>query len=160
MKNKLREVIPMRTQRRIRDGRLHCARCDSYKEFIAFRVKPNGCPHSYCKLCNMAVSEEWARRNPEKRQAAYKRFAKTDKAKAIQRRYWYGLSEEQYRSLISQHNGQCAICKRSVPLCLDHCHTTKAIRGMLCRQCNAVLGMVREQVPVLESAIAYLRRMP
>lgn len=52
---------------------------------------------------------------------------------------------------------QCAICGvNTVNLNLDHCHETGKIRGLLCRPCNTGLGMFRDNVEVLGSAMAYL----
>ena len=54
--------------------------------------------------------------------------------------------------------GRCAICaKDGVELVLDHCHATEKIRGLLCRMCNALLGMAQDRVEILEEAIAYLK---
>ena len=45
--------------------------------------------------------------------------------------------------LEAQQGGRCAIC--SLPIkraCLDHNHTTGAVRGACCSGCNALLGKV------------------
>ena len=50
-----------------------------------------------------------------------------------------GVRAEQ---LVAQH-GRCAICSLPVKRpCLDHNHSTGAIRGTLCSGCNAVLGKI------------------
>lgn len=49
------------------------------------------------------------------------------------------LKEQQY---------QCKLCKLDLRrvdsrnICLDHCHKTGYIRGVLCRNCNGVLGKI------------------
>lgn len=43
-------------------------------------------------------------------------------------------------------------------LSIDHCHTTGKVRGLLCRQCNIALGKFKEDVTILQSAIAYLKK--
>jgi hypothetical protein len=41
-------------------------------------------------------------------------------------------------------------------LCLDHCHTSLGVRGLLCRHCNSGLGMFRDRPDLMLRAIAYL----
>jgi hypothetical protein len=45
--------------------------------------------------------------------------------------------------------------KLKIP-CVDHDHTTKKVRGLLCRHCNLLLGYCEENVLVLQRAINYL----
>jgi hypothetical protein len=71
-----------------------------------------------------------------------------------------GLDLADYERLLQEQKGMCAICGRIEPggrnLAIDHDHATGAIRGLLCLACNLMLGYVRDQVAVLEKAIAYL----
>ena len=60
----------------------------------------------------------------------------------------------------AMRSAMCAICRRRVEgreLHLDHCHTTGRTRGFLCNQCNAGIGMFRDNQKLLDSAIKYLR---
>ena len=74
----------------------------------------------------------------------------------------YGLTESEYESMWQSQQGLCAICKRPEPesirarLCIDHCHDTGRVRGLLCGFCNTGLGGFRDNVESLRSAIAYL----
>lgn len=65
----------------------------------------------------------------------------------------YGLTEEQLCALESIT--ECAICGGPAEH-IDHDHETGAIRGVLCLNCNAVLGHAHDDVNVLAKAIAYL----
>lgn len=57
--------------------------------------------------------------------------------------------------------GQCQLCgKRTLALNVDHCHDSRAIRGVLCRQCNTGLGKLGDTVESLERALEYLRHPP
>lgn len=35
---------------------------------------------------------------------------------------------------------KCEICDSSEQLCIDHCHKTQAVRGLLCRTCNQAVS--------------------
>ncbi len=40
--------------------------------------------------------------------------------------------------------------------CVDHDHQTGFVRGLLCRDCNAALGLFKDSQEILERAIGYL----
>ena len=85
----------------------------------------------------------------------------------------YGITQADYEELRRQQNECCAICHRhetNVPrsnykkkdgsttcLHVDHCHATGQVRGLLCFNCNALLGKCRPDTTILEEAINYLR---
>lgn len=64
----------------------------------------------------------------------------------------YGLSEEDYNKLPKQ----CEICGDNVKLCVDHCHSTDNVRGILCDRCNVSLGGFKNSIEILRNAIRYL----
>lgn len=77
----------------------------------------------------------------------------------------YGITEEQYWDMHKEQNGECKICgaspsagvsKSERNLIIDHCHTTNKIRGLLCNQCNIMLGMSKDNRQTLMKAIEYL----
>jgi RNase P subunit RPR2 len=58
--------------------------------------------------------------------------------------------------------GRCEICGTSDRqngrlLAVDHCHDTGKLRGLLCSNCNTVLGLAKEQPAILLRAAEYLR---
>jgi hypothetical protein len=69
-----------------------------------------------------------------------------------------GLSAAEYDALLAKQNGACAICRRrwKERLCVDHCHLTGMIRGLLCRRCNLGLGYMKDDQASLIAAVAYL----
>ena len=74
----------------------------------------------------------------------------------------YGLTVDQYDTLVGIQNGGCAVCGR-VPdyeLVPDHDHQTGAIRGLLCQGCNAGIGYLGDTIEALERALAYLKLAP
>jgi hypothetical protein len=78
----------------------------------------------------------------------------------------YGITEATYNAILRQQGGVCAICHQPEtvigmygqpdPLGVDHDHITDRIRGLLCRGCNAALGLCRDDPNVLRAAAAYL----
>lgn len=62
-----------------------------------------------------------------------------------------------FEELVEECGGACSICSAVVALDIDHNHSTKEIRGLLCRPCNLGLGMFQDSVQRLEAAIQYLQ---
>lgn len=54
--------------------------------------------------------------------------------------------QQAYATMFAEQNGLCKICKRDQEhaphkrFCIDHCHVTGKIRGLLCEPCNHLLG--------------------
>ena len=76
-------------------------------------------------------------------------------------KYRFNLTKEDYEALYAECEGKCPICTTDlVPFgfdtCVDHCHDTDKVRGLLCRQCNAGIGSLREDLDNLERAKDYL----
>ena len=72
----------------------------------------------------------------------------------------FGLSKEQYETILREQRGRCALCEEplSAGWVIDHCHMTMKVRALLHPKCNTLLGMVNEDPRRLELAIAYLKR--
>lgn len=69
----------------------------------------------------------------------------------------YGITLEEYNQALLKQNGLCAICKLPGKLVVDHCHSTKQVRGLLHRTCNAAIGLLKDSAEVLGSAADYIR---
>jgi len=73
-------------------------------------------------------------------------------------KHTYGITLEEYDAILKTQKGGCAICKvKEKILCVDHCHKTGKVRGLLCHLCNRSIGMMKDDVRILESAIVYLK---
>ena len=81
----------------------------------------------------------------------------------------YGISPETYTAFLAEQGGVCAICRRAERmlsrsgksvrlLAVDHNHLTGQVRGLLCANCNTVLGLVEDRLDILQQAMEYLDR--
>jgi DNA-directed RNA polymerase subunit RPC12/RpoP len=106
-----------------------------------------------CKLCSFEFYRITNKR--EKICAACNR---------IKKRTWhikkkYGIEIDDYLKLYKKQKGKCAICQAKYPvLHIDHDHDTKAIRGLLCSNCNTGIGLLQEKTSILASAIQYIEK--
>jgi len=80
---------------------------------------------------------------------------------AIQvRLHKYGLSKVAFETLIENQGGGCAICRRidwnGKGPHVDHNHITGRVRGILCFQCNAALGLLDDNILNAEHLVEYL----
>ena len=124
-----------------------CSKCKivkPYSEFVKDRSKKDG--HRF--HCNTCLKEYYQKNRVEK----------LDKARTRN----YGISREEYDQKILDQNNACEICKLPfVPHknpCVDHNHTTLAVRGLLCTHCNSGLGHFKESIDIMKSAQEYIKK--
>jgi len=79
----------------------------------------------------------------------------------------YGITLDQYNNMLSKQDGKCMIClsdnsgfyqNKKKAFAVDHCHTTGKIRGLLCSDCNTGIGLLKENIDLLNNAIKYLNK--
>lgn len=121
-------------QRRIREAALAteklCPSCKETKpaaEFYKNRGTVTGLT-VYCKVC-------WGHK---------------------QRQEKYGLSPQAYEAMVADQEGRCACCGREESLVVDHCHTSGAVRALLCGHCNRGIGHFFDNPDLMRQAIMYL----
>lgn len=154
-----------------------CTQCDEVKAIDEF-YRQNGKRSrlSECKDCQQKRHQEWYA-NPKNRSRTYGtvatyRCSNPDKIRAWNLKKNYGITPEEYDGMYDRQGGQCVICSkdglrygtgtaetRYRVLCVDHDHTTGAVRGLLCSRCNRAIGLLGEDHAVLDAAIQYLKRM-
>lgn len=76
----------------------------------------------------------------------------------------YNLSIERYNKMLTEQNNKCFICgyefgQKQGDIYVDHCHTTKQVRGLLCQPCNSGIGYFKDNTDSLQKAIDYLKRI-
>jgi hypothetical protein len=153
-----------------------CAICGAVKPLSEFSVgakASKGGKGSYCRPCAAERQREWRVANPgrirEHRQQHNERRKPARPAQRIKQTY--GITLEDYERILESQQGGCGICggPRNGPgkrFHIDHDHTCcpwvgscgKCIRGLLCGNCNTMLGLAKEDPDRLRAAIAYLDR--
>lgn len=95
---------------------------------------------------------------PETPEQKQRRAARTRGRPSASRqyKYKYGVTADWVAAKAAAQDHRCAICKNVRPLCVDHNHVTGALRDLLCKKCNTVLGFVGEDPAVLTAAARYL----
>jgi hypothetical protein len=88
------------------------------------------------------------------------RDANPDKQKSIRLKHAYGITLDQRDAMLLAQGGVCAVCQAEKSgqrdWHTDHCHTSGAVRGILCHGCNTALGLFKDNPTTLASAITYL----
>lgn len=79
----------------------------------------------------------------------------------------FRITLEEFLAIKAAQGGVCAVCKNPerrkivgnevAELCVDHCHDTGEIRGLLCSTCNSGIGHLGDTEEALERALEYLR---
>lgn len=108
----------------------------------------------YCPSCN-SVKEREAFSKESKRKDGLQSKCKSC-FQIYQRAHKYGISETQYRALLTHQQGLCAICHKDRDLVVDHNHDTGKVRGLLCHRCNTGLGHFEDSVEFIRAAEGYL----
>jgi hypothetical protein len=158
-----------------------CGRCKTEKTRVDFYASSSarGGLQNYCKECTGISKVIRHASNPDKR-----RIYENSESRKAAKRAWheevvkrrpgyladrylsktYGISLDDYNRMLSAQGGVCAMCKspekskfngKDRRLCVDHCHKTGKIRGLLCVVCNACARP--DDIAHLQMRVAYLR---
>jgi hypothetical protein len=158
----LAEPVPSATQARLRrereeaeTGVRKCMTCSQVKPLEDFppRKKALGGRSSKCRPCRKAVmSTAYQRRKQRDPEGQRRKQRETHLLK-------YGLTADEYASMITAQRGRCAICGERPPqLLVDHDHELGFVRELLCNPCNLALGFAGDSIQRLEKLTAYLRK--
>ena len=119
-----------------------------------------------CRKCHSIANKKYREQNKERLKAYKEQNRKEAADSALKRRY--GITLEQYLFLLKKQNNLCAICKEAETridyktnkisqLCVDHCHITGKIRGLLCFSCNIGIGKFKDDPEKLNRAANYVK---
>jgi hypothetical protein len=137
-----------------------CGETKSLSDYYSTKFKSKQFPdkiyyHGKCKSC--FIKEKQKDYTPEK-------------GRDKNLKHLYGITLQEYNTLLEQQNHRCAICESTDPkgrksgrgggvdvFYVDHDHNTGKVRGLLCNVCNRTMGYVGENSGVLEEMIKYLQ---
>jgi hypothetical protein len=107
-------------------------------------------------------AKQWREKNRERERARAQRYyaQHRDHLKDLFERgrikRKYGKTVEELEAIRLAQGGVCAICRTRDANVVDHCHESGLFRGLLCSQCNSMLGMAKDDTTILRAGIEYL----
>lgn len=167
----------------------HCSIEKPVTEFAKHSIKSDGTIYykGKCLDCKRKYEREYLLNNPNVREKAKERSRKhhldnLEKANDKSRQYYYqnkdrakvwskdyrlrrdyGITLEDYQSMLTSQSSGCAICgatpeEGKASLHVDHDHITGKIRALLCGRCNTTLGRMEENTKLLQRMIDYINK--
>ena len=112
--------------------------------------------HRNCKKCHKQNVTRWQSNNKAKILLDGRNYN-------IKKRY--GITQLQYNNILNEQSGKCAICgtseirrAKAKYFNVDHNHKTGKIRGLLCHDCNVLLGKLNDDIEMCKKVIEYLSK--
>jgi len=137
-----------------------CTQCKEEKDLLTFyNSKASKDGKSYrCKECDKISGIAYRKRHKER-----DRRNRRDTSWRIK----YGLTPKMYNQMLEDQNGKCPICQNQLRegwtknhhknrACIDHCHKTNKVRGILCTMCNKGIGLLGDDLEGILRAKEYL----
>lgn len=81
------------------------------------------------------------------------------KREYLWKRHGINFTWSQFLAMLERESYKCAICSCGIDETtahLDHNHANEQVRGLLCGNCNLLLGKAHDSVDILQAAIPYL----
>ena len=69
----------------------------------------------------------------------------------------YNIDLKMYDDMKKANQDRCYICNKIDRLVVDHDHNDGKVRGLLCHNCNIMLGHAKDNPNILNNAIEYLK---
>lgn len=144
-----------------------CTRCKILKQDIHFspsKTTKDGLVYQ-CKSCCRESNKNWYYSGGKETRVQYANSPegvvarRKAKLKCI-----YDITLEQFELMMQDQNYCCALCSKDLKqlqprqIHIDHNHITKKVRGILCEQCNKLLGFAKADTDInlLKLAIIYI----
>lgn len=148
-----------------------CTKCKkekSLKEFYKFDIGKFGVTPR-CKECLREQGRIYKEGHKVERRNRLRdwRYRNPSKRKNQDLVNKYGITLDKYKEILEKQRGVCAICGKPETriykkagilksLSVDHDHINNRVRGLLCTNCNLMLGYSQDNITVLQNAISYL----
>ena len=141
---------------KVKNTEKYCLRCEQSlsKTEFTYCNKTRDKLYNYCKSCSAKASRTQYNKN-SKSQIGIHYY------NMLSLYQYYKLTEYDFQELMNSQKGVCKICyvdfgELSRRASVDHCHATGKIRGLLCGNCNTLLGKIEAQEHLLQNIITYL----
>lgn len=144
-----------------------CTKCKQEKSILEFCKRTNskdGLDY-ICKKCNVAAHKKWYKLNKSKAKKSRTdwRLRNLDKIRNNNLIKKFGITLKQYNKMFQEQQGCCAVCSRhqgelKKGLAVDHNHENGEIRQLLCGNCNTSLGLMKDNVVLLQKLIEYVQK--
>lgn len=131
----------LRNKELLERGLRYCVTCEEVMDLTKFHRNKRGY-HTKCSMCMKAYYEEHGEIIRKRNRESYYR-----------NKYGLSITEVEQLKLMP-----CNLCGKDSDPVIDHCHRLGVVRGVLCRQCNAALGLLNHDTETLGRAIEYLGR--
>ena len=134
-----------------RDGlRSECKNCHNKKSYIRGKQ---------WRIDHKEEYREYRRMNNQRPEVKLKNSASKFKQRM---KKIYGINILEYNRMLEEQFNGWKTCGRPVHtinkrLSVDHNHKTGNVRGLLCGQCNSILGLCNDNIAILYSLIDYLK---
>lgn len=119
------------------------------------------------KISNLKIADHKAERVLKEDGTVQYKMSKDQQRHYGLMRY-YGISVGDYAEMYRKQDGKCAICHQPETskdkagnvrvLAVDHCHSTGAVRELLCYACNSMLGQAKDNIDVLLAGAEYIKK--
>lgn len=113
--------------------------------------------YQFCRKCKQKLpSSDFS--NPNKKDIDTCKLCK-EISKLRARTLTYKIDIVDFLDMYETQDGKCYTCEKPCSyneIHIDHCHSKGNVRGLLCRNCNLALGMVKDRKEILLKMIEYL----
>lgn len=117
-----------------------CKKSLSIDDFHKQSKSVDGLQHN-CKACSRSISKKYRRENTDLYRPKWRKSALNK----------VGFTPELFDSMLESQGNVCALCFTDNPggrwnsFFADHDHNTGKARGVLCMQCNTILGVIESK---------------
>ena len=132
-----------------------CPSCGKVKHVNAFYGtrgdSGDKIPSPYCKKCSAEKTKAYL--------ASLSNDVKSLRGHTAGIKHRYGVTRTEWDTMFARQGGKCAICgkpQNGRRLDVDHNHETGQVRQLICSQCNAGLGMLKDNTNLVNAASSYL----
>lgn len=139
-----------------------CVKCEEEKDIDLFAKGKNykDGRRGTCKRCHTNYVINYYNNNPDKK-------AEKVRMNTYHKPNWkrHNITKQRYEEMVSLYDGKCHACQDDVGTSIDHDHSCcpgsfscgQCVRGVLCRNCNIALGILKDNKDTMLKLINYIK---